>query len=551
MTDSTFVVFSAVPLAVECVSLSVLGSLVLCVGIAVVRSFERVDRWIALLVFALAALLLLPMVDHAAILRTSPDSVEYAVGAKNLLVKGSYSISLGERLFPPRYPLGFPLFVLLPSLLVAGAGSLGAGVYGVALCAALSVAAAYLAGVRILSRAAGFCAAGLVLLLPLHIAGSQEILSTAPAGAFSLLVLLCAVSSREAGLARWLGAGLAGMVAAACRPLSVVFLLPALVAWRRDASRTVSGLVSLVAPSLGLALWTAWYNTAVFGSPLRSGYHFWCPVPYDYPQLLFSLGYLVDNFTALTKSGAVFIFPLALFSIAVPGLAREGRRKQLLAERAAALAAAATTVFHLVYFWPWGVYFEPCAVVLAPVAAAGVTLLAERISRHAVPRVVTAVFGLGVLAAWGGAHRSEARSIVGLERLGVLVGVAQELAESAKVTVITARNPAHVEAVARVPVLPVSRRVEYASKLLAPHRLPLSSVDGVSASDHRLQALKDAGAIEAYPETALESPQRIRDFLSQGRIVVVDERSLLPEEWEALRSQFTTQELAAGVWRLS
>ncbi len=543
---STIEIFTAPPLALALASASILAFLALSVGAVVVRSFERVDRWTAALIFALAAALLFPSAEHAALLRTSPDSVEYALGAERLLALGSYSIPLGGWAFPPRYPLGFPLLVVVPSVLVAGSG-----VYGVWLCAALSAAAAYLVGARLLSRAAGFMATGLLLALPLHVAASQEVLSTAPAGAFLLLALLCSVSSAEARSARWIGAGLSVMAAAACRPLSVVFLIPALVAWRRDSAKNVRGLLWIVAPSAALAAFMAWYNWTVFGSPLRSGYSFWCPVPYDYPQLLLSMGYLVDNFLALTKSGAAFVFPLALLAIASPALAKDSRRKSLAVERAAAVAAAIATTFHLLYFWPWGAYFEPFAAALAPVAGAGAALVASRVSQRAVPRLTTAVLGLGVIAAWGNAHKPEARSTDGLAQLRQLQSVAQDLASRGSVTVVTARNPALVEALTGARALPASRRVEYASKLVAPRRLRLDSLAGVTPTDHRLPALRAAGALEAFPETATDSAGPVARLLEQGQPVIVDAASLAPEDSQKIRSEWTVDEVAIGVWRLS
>ena len=40
----------------------------------------------------------------------------------------------------------------------------------------------------------------------------------------------------------------------------------------------------------------AWYERCLrFGSPLRSGYHYWCSIPYDFPSLVFSPNYLVRS----------------------------------------------------------------------------------------------------------------------------------------------------------------------------------------------------------------------------------------------------------------
>lgn len=547
---SAFPVLSLSPAVVAAVPLVVLALFALSGLVTVVRSVERVDRWTALLLTLLATTILFPSINHAASLRVSPDSVEYAVSARNLLLHGSFSITLDGAAFPPRYPLGFPLFVIVPSLLLFGAGSLGAGVYGVALCAAISVGVAYLTGVRLLSRSAGFVAAGLVLMLPAFVGSSQEVLSTAPAAAFSLIVLFCAVASRDAGLYRWLCAGLAIMLATACRPLSVLFALPVLCAWWREARAPKLGLVATLGPLLLWAALTGWHNAAVFGDPLRSGYNFWSPIPYDYPQLLFSLGYLVDNFGALTESGIVVMLPLAIFGMVMVWRSAGDGSRGLSAEVAALIASLGTVAFHLVYFWPWELYFEPSAVVLAPVAAVGVVRMVQRVSEAALQRIAILSLAAGVLTAWAAAHRVDARSTETFEQLEALSGICSALAGDGSVRVVTSRNPALVEAVTLTRTAPASRRVEYASKLLAPKKIDSDSVSGVSPTDHRNRLLLAGGAQEAFVTTAIESLDALEREVASGVIVLVDARLLSAEELQTLRDRFAVTEISTDVWRL-
>ena len=547
---SAFPVFSVSPAVVAAVPLVVLALFAISGLVTVVRSVERIDRWNALLLALLAAAILCPSVEHAASLRVSPDSVEYAVSARNLLLHGSFSITLDGAAFPPRYPLGFPLFVIVPSLLLFGAGSLGAGVYGVALCAAISVGVAYLTGVRLLSRSAGFVAAGLVLMLPAFVGSSQEVLSTAPAAAFSLVVLFCAVASRDAGLSRWLCAGLALMLATACRPLSVLFALPALCAWWREARASKLGLAATLGPLLLWAALTGWHNAAVFGDPLRSGYNFWSPIPYDYPQLLFSLGYLVDNFEALSKSGAAVILPLAAVGVFMVWRSGGDGSRGLSAEVAALLAAVVTAAFHLLYFWPWELYFEPSAVVLAPVAAVAVVRFVQGCWEAVLHRLVMATVLLGVACAWAASHRPSAREAEAFSQAQELSGVALAMSKEKSVLLVTGRNPAMVESMAGTRVLPISRRVEYASKLVAPSRVPLTDLREASPREHRNPALAAGGAREAFVATVLDRPEIVERELASGSVVLVDARTLSPEEVNALRARFKTDDIATGILRL-
>lgn len=217
---------------------------------------------------------------------------------------------------------------------------------------------------------------------------------------------------------------------------------------------------------------------------------------------------------------------------------------------AALLAAALTIVFHLFYFWPWELYFEPSAVVLAPIAAAAAVRLIERMPEGIVVRLVTAVFASGVLVAWASAHRPSARGSEGFQQVEKLAGIAATFSKNAPVTVLTGRNPAMVEAMTHARVLPVSRRVEYASKLVAPSYIPIEDPRGLSATDHRNPALAAGGAREAFPVTALEDLAAIEKEAAQGGVVLVDAATLLAEEASALREQFKVVDLASGVWRL-
>ncbi len=547
---SAFPVLSVSPVVVAAVPLVVLALFAISGLVTVVRSVERADRWTALLLALLAAAILFPSVDHAASLRVSPDSVEYAVSARNLLLHGSFSITLDGAAFPPRYPLGFPLFIVVPSLLLFGAGSLGAGVYGIALCAALGVGVAYLTGVRLLSGSAGFVAAALVLMLPTFVGASQEVLSIAPAAAFSLVGLFCAVASRDAGFARWLCAGLALMLAVACRPLSVLFALPVLCAWWREARAPKLGLAGALAPLMLWGALTSWHNAAVFGDPFRTGYHFWSPIPYDYPQLLFSLGYLVDNFGALSQSGLVVILPLAVAGIFMVWRAGGDGSRGLSAEVAALLAAVVTVAFHLLYFWPWELYFEPSAVVLAPVAAVAVVRFIQGASEAALHRLVIAIVLLGVACAWVASHRPSARGADGFAQVQELSGVALAISKEQPVVLVTGRNPAMVEAMTGTRVLPISRRVEYASKLVAPSRVPLTELSGVSPREHRNANLAAGGAREAFVATVLDRPEIVEREIGSGSVVLVDARTLSTEELSALRARFKTEDVVTGVLRL-
>lgn len=530
----------------------VLGILVTCGVVTVWRGFAFRDAFFAALIACAAAVVLEPSLNHAAGLRTSPDSVEYAVGALNIFSHGRYEIAIGGEAFAPRYPIGFSLFVVLPSLILAGPGSLGVGVYSVVLLGALGVAAAFLVGRRLYNRAAGLMAAAIVLVIPGYAGASQEVLTFVPAAGLSLLVFAFLLAGSKSGLVRWIAVGLTSMIAVACRPTSAVMLLPIIVAWWRDTEATRLREVLLgVFPTLIWIGASFFYNEEVFGNPFRTGYHLWCPIPYDYPQLLLNGGYLGDNFSVFFSSGS-----LILFAVAVVGLLQLKEREsvtpvQLSTALAVLIAALIIVQFHLFYFYQWELYFLVSSALMAPLAACALNSLV----RKALPRgrllVAICLLAASGTTTWFRVRSEAARDTQQFEQLMTLKQTASLSGDEGGVVVITGRNPVLVESEAGILTIPVSRRVEYASKLLAPRKLDIGDPTAISPTDHRNARLRSAGAMEALTGTALTDPQLILRLLSRGVVVLIDTPSLSSDEREALDARFRIEPVGSGVERIA
>ena len=143
------------------------------------------------------------------------------------------------------------------------------------------------------------------------------------------------------------------------------FLLLAL----RSRERALRVAATIV-PSLVAMAATMAYQAAALGSPLRSGYQFWCPVPYDYPGLTFSLRHVPANL--IHTVGASGVLPLG--ALVLLGRMRrpvEHGQRALLRFLIAGTGPAAA--FHLVYFFPEARFLLPAAALLlaACVAAFG------------------------------------------------------------------------------------------------------------------------------------------------------------------------------------
>ena len=530
----------------------VLGMLATSSFVTVWRGYALKDMALAALICTISALALMPSLQHAADLRTSPDSVEYAVGALNIFSHGRYEITVAGQAFPPRYPIGFSLFVVLPSIILGGPGSLGIGVWGVAFLAALGVGAAYLAARKLWSMSAGLLASAVVLLLPGYTGGAQEVLSFAPTAALGLGVFAFIVAGPQGGTARWLAAGLATMVAAACRPLCAVLLIPIVVAWWYERPRRGFGLLTAILPTAAWGLVTGWYDAAVFGDPMRTGYHLWCPIPYDYPQLLLSVGYLVDNLPPLLASGAPFVLLVAALG-AVSLRARSLQAAPLGAICIAIIVAAVVPLqFHLLYFYPWMPYFLFSSAILSPLAACALAWLVERALSTGVVLIAIVALALGALGASAISRSGPYRQAAQSEQLAVLESVAERLRSErdTDVVIITGRNLAHVEAATGAIALPISRRVEYASKVLAPQRIALGNISGIVPTDHRNIRLLKGGAVEAVEGTVLDDPGFVAKLLSKGMPVLLDITSLSTDERAAVLDRFEVEALGSGVGKV-
>lgn len=169
---------------------------------------------------------------------------------------------------PPTYPPGLPLHFAAAAK-VAGCNlgpwivELGGAVAAVWLC--------YLVA-RELGLDPALAAAGAIALAvcPLFLFTSFPPLSDTLATAWCLATVFAALRARQ-GLAWAAGCGVFLAIAVLVRPTNIV-ILPALLVligfeWRR--------FLALAVPGLPFALWLGYYNHALYGGAMRSGYGEW------------------------------------------------------------------------------------------------------------------------------------------------------------------------------------------------------------------------------------------------------------------------------------
>jgi len=288
-----------------------------------------------IVVLAAAAGRLLGGIRSGIVISVTPDAVEYYWGALRLSCGERFGITLNGVWYPSRYTPYFSL-LLTPFVRLAGGEVWGAGV-----CSALATLTVLGLLMFVLYKAqdlsAGVLAAGMILLYPgvIHcgnMARQEPAYTALLAGMFCLY--LHAV--RRGSLSRpvCLSYALLAAVCGALRCTGYGMLLPFLLLILRDGSlkrpQKIAALAAVILPSLCAVCATAVFNGCVFGSPLRSGYHFHCPLPYEFPELLFSPGYIIDNLRHIVRfearAGVMLPAAFAVTSVCALRILASGRK---------------------------------------------------------------------------------------------------------------------------------------------------------------------------------------------------------------------------------
>jgi hypothetical protein len=102
-------------------------------------------------------------------------------------------------------------------------------------------------------------------------------------------------------------------------------------------------------------------------------------------------------------------------------------------------------------------------------------------------------------------------------------------------------------------IVPLSRDVEYASKLITPRRIPAPDPPPRGPFDHRCAGLIKAGAHEAVEIVVTEQPALIAERLQAGRPVFLDTTFLQSGDVAAIRAlqaSFTLEKVGEELFRV-
>jgi 4-amino-4-deoxy-L-arabinose transferase-like glycosyltransferase len=470
----------------------------------------------------------------------APDHVEYALGAVNLLERGQYGITLGGVDHPPRYPFGYSAFFVAPVLAVTELEPRHA-VYASFVCALGVVLLVWHLARRYFSEATAAASVGVLLLFPLFVKYATEVFAEQAVVLLVLAVLALTLrwmprsaASVQGKAILWQPVVLGVLIgSAAAVKFSLGLLVLVALAWTvtgKRIQRWAGAGVLLLGFAAGLAP-LLMYNAARFGSPLRSGYHYWCSIPYDFPSLVFSAEYLVRPVRGngpgnlmhyLVPAGEApqfraveLAFEVAFWTLAAAGTALAWRRRGEMQgwnySGIALLAGVLFFAFYGVYFFQDARFLLPVYVALVPVVVWG----AERLLHSPPALVKSRCFGILLLAGvcgvtWGLGPRWSRASQEWPRKLRRARNTLVDWCETGlpqDALVISNLDGAFVEYYllrgTQRSFLPLDRGVEYASKYVQP-RAP-GNVLGLPTEDpfgHRETRLP--GAVEVYPKTALE-----------------------------------------------
>ena len=304
----------------------------------------------------------------------------------------------------------------------------------------------------------------------------------------------------------------------------------------------------LILPALLTLCGTLYYNYRTFGSIRRSGYHYWCPVPYDFPSLLFDFSYAGKNFSVLLKTGVPVPFLFLLFSGVIYILIQ---RKKGTDEKVFSVWKWSFffVLFHylllislyICHYFCFERFFLPSSVLALCTGSIALWRGLLLCTKRKYIKKLSHIFSLLALAAAGAASYriSPMQLPVTYTEITLLKYCKNLLPE--KSYLIINFNPALSSFYLgkEQKVLPFSRELEYAGKVIAPEKIssaasfrkkmPESAVDHSAA----LRALPEKKVFLPFPSVVAESfPGKYRTgknnwlltakFLSENKVFITN-----------------------------
>ncbi|HEY2140399.1 MAG TPA: hypothetical protein VGH00_09985, partial [Chthoniobacterales bacterium] len=199
------------------------------------------------------------------------------------------------------------------------------------------------------------------------------------------------------------------------------------------------------------------------------------------------------------------------------------------------LTTGPIVAFHLLYFFPARRFYLPLLAGTAVIAGCLVALLVEERWMRVLKLLLPALLLLAITYRFITPEPAPVRRIVA-DRIRQYT--------PANAIVISGIDPVYLARMAAAGsarrIVPVSRRVEYASKLLAPHRIEHPDPPPTDWHDHHALGLVRGGAKEAVRFVASEQVENLAASAAAGTPLFLD-ATLLGTADEELVGQLTTR----------
>ena len=488
------------------------------------------------IVFLLVAGFLLHLPSEIGMsLAIPPDSNEYAIGLANLFEHGKFGFTLNGDWYPSRYAPWFSLFCLTPAYFVFGGDVLSLHWAVLAFALAFLVASYKMGRVVGLGRWSYVCAV-LPLFIPDFVFYSRMIMTEIPYTAILALSALAFVrfaNEERPSLVLCLGCGAlvawGGAVRATALPMLGLFVVAAMLK-RYGWGRRALCVVVMSFPVVLYEIANLAYNTCVFGSPFRSGYNYWVPVPCDYPDMMFNVGNAMTNLSEYLRE-PVTLVALAMTCVVatISILMLAGRFGGMRRNRCFLLLSAYVLfqgfvlgALYIGYYWGDVRFFLPFMLCLLTLALKAVTVAAGEVS---VVSSDVAVALIVLAFVFGG------RYVVPLYSKMTWVypfriveaAMSREVLPNGAV-VIQDGIPLFVDWFGPkdkdVELFPVSRASAHTYAMVAPTSIAKLGPKPSSWQQRVIPELVASGVCQQpIPETFLENPWKVRKLLDEGRRV--------------------------------
>lgn len=481
----------------------------------------------------LAAYLLYLPFELGMSLLIAPDASEYSICLANLFEHGRFGFTLNSDWYPSRYAPWFSLFCLTPAYFVSGGNVLCLN-WAVLVFALVLLVAIWKIGMLCGLGRMSMLPSVLLMFMPDFVFYSRIAMTEIPyTTLFVILALVFVRFADQVHPSARLCAGVGILVAWAglVRSTGFALIIPFAVVifarrigWKWKSGRVLMlALPVVVAQLTGLA-----YNWCVFGSPFRSGYHYWSAFPCDYPEFTFGWHYALQGISSLFGN---LIIPITVIFMVVPlaaafldlrnaNVARN--RPLLLVVVFVAVHAVVLLGLYLGYYWTDVRFFLPVTIVSAVLFFASINLILLRFASRLRAVLLLLIFVGSVFAML----HTECR-YVPLTRGRPIWFV--ELQMSAEIipkgsVVLQEGDPSLMDFFGfkekGLTLYPINRTFDYVSHMAAPQQITHLWHPPKTWRSRIIPELIDAGICRLpFPSTFEEDANQIVSFLGDGKRV--------------------------------